>query len=137
MVKNHTALNGGCCREYSQDEKTEQNKTRRKAVPTVSCETSLLGMLSQPWRLSRLGSQFETGGGQHSLARCSLLNPIEMSPFSYVLAGVRVAHGIKASRNLQARLSKPSLLMMLGFLAQGSFLTVQRCSIDTMLKKGK
>ena len=56
-------------------------------------------MLSHPWRLSRLGSHFGTRGGWHSLARCPSLNPIEMSTISYILAGVRVACGIKVSSN--------------------------------------
>ena len=82
------------------------------------------GMLSRPWRLSRLGSHFGTRGGWHSLpgALCWTLLKCLPSLTFWLGSGLRVA---SRSQDLQARLSKPSLLMMLGFPAQGSFLTVQ------------
>ena len=47
-----------------------------------------------------------------------------MSTVSYILAGTRVSRGIKATRNLKARISKHPLLMGV-FPIQSSFLRVQ------------
>ena len=79
----------------------KKRKPEGKQCPTVFCETSLTGLLSHPWRLSRLGSHCRTGLGYTQPGRVPFIKHFKKFYCVLHVAGSRVPCGIKTLRNFK------------------------------------
>ena len=116
----YTMANGRCCREYWQDGKKKKSQKGNSAY--VFCETSLTGLLSHPWRLSRLRSHCRTGLGYTQPGRAPFIKPLLKVLLCASSGRVKSSVWHQNPEEFQGKFSWPQSLLVLGISVQTSSL---------------